>query len=54
MCPLVPRRNAPLTGGYQQTKFTNLSIIGDFNINTLRSHTGLNKTATKFSNLLLS
>ena len=30
------------------------NLIGDFNINTLRSHTGLNKTATKFSNLLLS
>ena len=29
-------------------------LIGDFNINTLRSHTGLNKTATEFSNLLLS
>ena len=29
-------------------------LIGDFNINTLRSHTDLNKTATEFSNLLLS
>ena len=29
-------------------------LIGDFNINTLRSHTGLSKTATEFSNLLLS
>ena len=29
-------------------------LIGDFSINTLRSHTGLNKTATEFSNLLLS
>ena len=29
-------------------------LIGDFNISTLRSQTGLNKTATEFSNLLLS
>ena len=29
-------------------------LILDFNINTVRSHTGLNKTATEFSNLLLS
>ena len=29
-------------------------LIGDFNINTLRSHTGLNKTTTEFSNFLLS